>query len=169
MYFLGCGIWGCPPEFTCLRVAVSKSAEIEMTHSKNLFSKFWHLYRTAFLRIATVTRYNARVTKSQCGYKLGAVTFYFAILERARDPNELPFIERQTIAVTIYIYVSIVTCTLFALILFLSVILDDCNRSKNLQETCSASSFVDESHVRHSSWLLASVEVCRKPVSAVRL
>ena len=67
--------------------------------------------------IATVTGYNARVTKVQCSYKLGAVTFYFAILERARDQNELPYSERQKIAVTIYIYIyiSIVTCTLFAL------------------------------------------------------
>ena len=43
-----------------------------------------------FQCIVTVTWYNAGVSKSQCKYRLGAVTFYFAILERARDQNELP-------------------------------------------------------------------------------
>ena len=63
-------------------------------------------YCCALSCIATVTQYNARVTKPQCGYKLGAVTFYFAILERARDQNELPYSEGQKIVVTIYIYIS---------------------------------------------------------------
>ena len=35
--------------------------------------------------IATGTWYNARVSKSPCKYKKGAVTFYFAQPERARD------------------------------------------------------------------------------------
>ena len=54
--------------------------------------------------IATVTWNNTRVSKSQCEYRFGAVTFYFAELERARDQKELPYSERQEIAVTIYIY-----------------------------------------------------------------
>ena len=36
-------------------------------------------------------------------YKKGAVTYYFAELERARDQKELPYSERENIAVTIYI------------------------------------------------------------------
>jgi hypothetical protein len=47
-----------------------------------------------FCCIATGTWYNARVSKSPCEYKNGAVTFYFAILERARDQKELPYSER---------------------------------------------------------------------------
>ena len=41
--------------------------------------------------IATGTWYNARVSKSPCEYRNGAVTFYFAELERARDQKELPY------------------------------------------------------------------------------
>ena len=44
--------------------------------------------------IATGTWYNARVSKSPCEYRNGAVTFYFAELERARDQKELPYSER---------------------------------------------------------------------------
>ena len=43
-----------------------------------------------FSSIATGTWYNARVSKSPCEYKNGAVTFNFAELERARDQKELP-------------------------------------------------------------------------------
>ena len=38
--------------------------------------------------IATGTWYNARVSKSLCEYNNGAVTFYFAEVERARDQTE---------------------------------------------------------------------------------
>ena len=44
--------------------------------------------------IATGIWYNARVSKSPCEYRNGAVTFYFAELERARDQKELPYSER---------------------------------------------------------------------------
>ena len=44
--------------------------------------------------IATLTWYNARASKSPSEYKNGAVTFYFAELERARNQKELPYSER---------------------------------------------------------------------------
>ena len=52
----------------------------------------YNIMRTGWCRgsvdlysIATGTWYNARVSKSPCEYKIGAVTFYFAELERPRD------------------------------------------------------------------------------------
>ena len=47
------------------------------------------------LSIATGTWYNARVSKSPCEYKNGAVTFYFAELERAHDQKEWPYVVRD--------------------------------------------------------------------------
>ena len=86
-----------------------------------------------YICIATGTLYNARVSKSSCEYRNGTVTFYFAELKRARDQKELPYWEIKDRSDDNNIYIiSIVRCRQFAFILFLSIRLDVCNRSKNL-------------------------------------
>ena len=87
---------------------VTRSGPKESTKNSALFRKSYCAeinppakrgLRLSFLRrcrrgagllycIVTGTWYNARGSKSLCEYRNGAVTFYFAELERARDQKD---------------------------------------------------------------------------------